>query len=214
MFCESDMGYIHQLTPLYVSKIYCHSLTGQCSSRWTSNRPQHVRLPILPRSDDNLYSVYRRRHPRESGSQAPRRKHPPSYNGRTLGTNHRSTRFREYLPGPARRTVFPRGWVGTTDYARHEPVLQARSNLNADDNFVQCGFIGWCLLWPARIRHSRDGRTCRTQRLAVNLHSGVWEQLVCSWKTAFASSNSWDEMRRIQQPKEVEVQADDEQVWR
>ena len=28
MFCESDMGYMHQLTPLYVSKIYCHSLTG------------------------------------------------------------------------------------------------------------------------------------------------------------------------------------------
>ena len=28
MFCESDMGYMHQLNPLYVSKIYCHSLTG------------------------------------------------------------------------------------------------------------------------------------------------------------------------------------------
>jgi len=28
MFCESDVGYIHQLTLLYVSKIYSHSLTG------------------------------------------------------------------------------------------------------------------------------------------------------------------------------------------
>ena len=28
MYCESDMGYMHQLTPLYVPKIYCHSLTG------------------------------------------------------------------------------------------------------------------------------------------------------------------------------------------
>ena len=25
LFCEADMGYVHQLTP---SKIYCHSLTG------------------------------------------------------------------------------------------------------------------------------------------------------------------------------------------
>ena len=28
MFCESDVGYIHQLTPLDVSKTHCHILTG------------------------------------------------------------------------------------------------------------------------------------------------------------------------------------------
>ena len=40
----------------------------------------------------------------------------------------------------------------------------------------------------------------------------VWEQLVCSWKTAFASSNRWNEIRSIQQLKVVKVQAGDGQV--
>ena len=148
----------------------------QCSSCWTSIRPQDVRLPILPRSDDNLYSVYHRRNPRESYSQARWRKHPPSYHGHTLGTHYYLTRFREYLPWPARCAVFPRvirGWTATRNHARHEPVLHEGSNPNAHDTSIHCGFIGWCLLWPARIWDSRDGGTCRAQRLAMDLHSSV-----------------------------------------
>ena len=40
----------------------------------------------------------------------------------------------------------------------------------------------------------------------------VWEQLECSWKTAFASSNRWNEIRNIQQLIVLKVQASDEQV--
>ena len=54
-----------------------------------------------------------------------------------------------------------------------EPVLQAGSIPNAHVTSIHRSFIGWRILWPARIQHSRDGRMCRTQRLAVDLHSGV-----------------------------------------
>ena len=43
MFCESDMGYIHQLTPFYVPNICCHPLEGYILAMLeTSNQRQEV----------------------------------------------------------------------------------------------------------------------------------------------------------------------------
>ena len=78
----------------------------------------------------------------------------------------------DHYQSPLVARFFPRvirGW----DHARHEPVLQAGSNPNAHDTSIHCGFLGWCLLWLARIRQFWDGGTCRTEGLAVELHSSV-----------------------------------------
>ena len=131
----------------------------------------------FPRSGGNLYSVYRRQNPRESCSQVRRRIHPASHHGHTLGTHHHSTRLREWLTRACLLRSFSSGYsrVGCPYQAScsHEPVLQAGSNPNAHDTSIHCRFVGWRILWSARIQHSRDGGMCRTQRLAVNLHSGV-----------------------------------------
>src|SRR5258706_10915302 len=82
----------------------------KCSSCWTSKRPQHDRLPILARPNDNLYPLYRDRNPREPRSQAYWRKQAPTGPDYSLGTHYYLTRLRYQLLWPARRPVLP--WVG------------------------------------------------------------------------------------------------------